>query len=332
VEHLAEAPPQGIEHHYCPLALVDWFFEINPDNPDEEFDSDIKVKDCRPTFPPLVEVAASARWPTVEGISWENDKSLLLERFNEDGLKVDFSEPIMEATATRNTFVVTLEPPQRVSPAFNGYRPFIVRGEVSSPDSKSLVFTPDPRIAPDIFNAWLAEGTNERGIRCRVVLKGNALLSESDQRPLDGDVFSRLRDDIDRVTGQPTTGLILPSGDGNKGGDFESWFWLVQEIQLASLSLDRNSVLINVERELRGTVTLSGGAPAGGAEVTLSSSHADIAQVQPSVTVPQGQSTARFDIELRQPPGRVVDGTMVIITASYEGQDRTASLLINELT
>ena len=55
------------------------------------------------------------------------------------------------------------------------------------------------------------------------MLKGNAILDEeTGERPLDGDVFARLRYD-------GTTDLIFSSGDGDKGGDFESWFYLSLE-------------------------------------------------------------------------------------------------------
>lgn len=45
VEELKEEPPQGIKHHYCPLALVKW----KDDKPAE-------IKDCRKVFPPLTEL------------------------------------------------------------------------------------------------------------------------------------------------------------------------------------------------------------------------------------------------------------------------------------
>ncbi len=41
-------PPLGIEHHYCPLAIIDW----NPLN--NQFDAD----DCRSLFPPITELVA----------------------------------------------------------------------------------------------------------------------------------------------------------------------------------------------------------------------------------------------------------------------------------
>jgi hypothetical protein len=44
---------------------------------------------------------------------------------------------------------------------------------------------------------------------------------------LDGDVFGQLsEEETDPITGLRLTDLIFPSGDGVRGGDFESWFYL----------------------------------------------------------------------------------------------------------
>lgn len=45
VEELDYEPPQGIKHHYCKLALVNW-----------KDDSIAEIKDCRPEFYPLTEL------------------------------------------------------------------------------------------------------------------------------------------------------------------------------------------------------------------------------------------------------------------------------------
>ncbi len=45
VEGFLDAPPRGIEHHYCRLALVTWHVTAGVD-----------IRDCRPHFPPLTEL------------------------------------------------------------------------------------------------------------------------------------------------------------------------------------------------------------------------------------------------------------------------------------
>jgi hypothetical protein len=55
IERLADAPPQGIRHHYAPLALVH-----------RKPGGTTVVDDCRPTFPPLTAIEA-------EDVAFDND-------------------------------------------------------------------------------------------------------------------------------------------------------------------------------------------------------------------------------------------------------------------
>jgi hypothetical protein len=61
------------------------------------------------------------------------------------------------------------------------------------------------------------------------VLKGNFILEETGERPLDGDVFGQPA--AGGYYGPGSTDLVLPSGDTIKGGDFESWFFIVPPAQ-----------------------------------------------------------------------------------------------------
>lgn len=64
VEELVDAPPQGIEHHYCPLAVVTW----------KESGGQLQatVEDCRPEFPPLTDIWA-------EDVYFDNGKCQLVD-------------------------------------------------------------------------------------------------------------------------------------------------------------------------------------------------------------------------------------------------------------
>jgi hypothetical protein len=148
-------------------------------------------------------------------------------------------------TGSLDTFVVTLELPTieppvlelRLEPkikellpelfetlgqyaSYSGHRIFIVPGEL---EREGIVwrFKPEP-IPEEVLEIWLSR--QGQHIRARVLLKGNAILSLAGKDPLDGDAFGKLAADH---TGKAYTDLILPSGDGHKGGDFESWFYLV---------------------------------------------------------------------------------------------------------
>ncbi|MER6307675.1 DUF6519 domain-containing protein [Streptomyces sp. NPDC001657] len=66
---------------------------------------------------------------------------------------------------------------------------------------------------------------HERGmpatLQCRLVLKGNAIMSKDRTRYLDGEVF------LDSAEG--STNLRMPSGDDRAGGTFELWFSIVPD-------------------------------------------------------------------------------------------------------
>jgi len=90
----------------------------------------------------------------------------------------------------------------------------------------------------------------------------------------------------------------------------------------SSLSLSPTSV--QGGRSSSGTVTLSGKAPAGGAVVTLKSSNTAAAQVPASVKVAAGTTRATFTVTSSE----VAVITEALITASYKGTNRTATLVV----
>jgi hypothetical protein len=73
------------------------------------------------------------------------------------------------------------------------------------------------------------------------------------------------------------------------------------------------------------TVQLSGAAPAGGAVVAITSSATAAATVPATVTVPAGSTSASFNVQALS----VTASTPVVITASYSGVQRTATLTVN---
>jgi hypothetical protein len=99
----------------------------------------------------------------------------------------------------------------------------------------------------------------------------------------------------------------------------------VRPATLSSLTLNPTSVGGGAQSST-GTVTLTGPAPAGGAQVALSSSNS-AASVPPSVTVPAGATSATFRVNT----SLVLFPTSVTISASYEGSTRTANLTVNPL-
>ena len=88
---------------------------------------------------------------------------------------------------------------------------------------------------------------------------------------------------------------------------------------LASLTLDPANVFGG--QSSTGTVTLSGPAPAGGAQVLLSSNNG-AARVPSSVIVPAGATSATFTVNT----SFVLISTSATISATYNGTTRTATL------
>jgi hypothetical protein len=90
----------------------------------------------------------------------------------------------------------------------------------------------------------------------------------------------------------------------------------------SSLTLNPTSVTGGAQSST-GTVTLSGPAPAAGAQVTLSSSNA-AASVPASVTIPAGSGSTTFTINTNP----VAASTVARISASYDGVTPSASLTV----
>ncbi len=74
----------------------------------------------------------------------------------------------------------------------------------------------------------------------------------------------------------------------------------------------------------QGTVTLTGGAPSGGALVSLSSANPSVVAVPSSVTVAAGASSVTFGVTT----STVTANTSVSITATYAGVSRTTTLTV----
>jgi hypothetical protein len=91
---------------------------------------------------------------------------------------------------------------------------------------------------------------------------------------------------------------------------------------LASLTLSPTSLVGGASAS--GTVTLTGAAPAGGANVTLSDNSAAMA-TPASVTVPAGATSANFTVTT----SAVSAATTGTVSASYAGTSRSASLTVN---
>jgi len=96
-------------------------------------------------------------------------------------------------------------------------------------------------------------------------------------------------------------------------------------LRISSASLNPTSVV--GASPSTGTVTLSAAAPAGGAEVTLSSSNPAVASVPARVTVPAGATSADFTVSTTSVP--VGASTTVAIRGLYGGVLNSATLTVS---
>ncbi len=122
-----------------------------------------------------------------------------------------------------------------------GFQPLLLDGTVTLAETGA-------QWAPTILcRRWLQSVLLQRldpnrtpGFRLllQVVLKGRFIWSAEDPSLfLDGEAFGRLR--------RTEVGFSLPSGDGRRGGDFEAWFWLVQDPVVVGPGGPVNPVILN---------------------------------------------------------------------------------------
>lgn len=98
------------------------------------------------------------------------------------------------------------------------------------------------------------------------------------------------------------------------------------QITISSLTLNKSSVRYG--QFARGTVLISGPAPASGIVVTLTSSNTGLAQVPASITVTAGSTGQTFQVATERNPdgGRIT--RQVIITASVNGVTKSVTLTL----
>ncbi len=96
-------------------------------------------------------------------------------------------------------------------------------------------------------------------VLAHLTLKGNFIWSEgASSLYLDGEVFGV------PFENQPITGIVLPSGDGRRGGDLHMWFWLVEERAAdASLSIIPKTATVAVNKQVAFKVSVSGRSDTG---------------------------------------------------------------------
>jgi hypothetical protein len=214
VEKLVEAPPRGIHHHYCRLAIVTV--------------SDT-VADCRQLWPPQCEdpgLHVVGLQLAADAAPLLNDTEVPVDQFAK-GLQVVCDADVEPGTVIdRPTCYVTLEIPiSTLSSAFIGFQPLVLLGNTLV-DGKSITWTPNEAVYNWLLQLFQQMRKLERGSRvlARLTLKGNFIWQkDAPDMFLDGELFgSRANTGVN-----VPTDVRFPSGDRRRGGPLEMWFYLV---------------------------------------------------------------------------------------------------------
>jgi hypothetical protein len=169
-----------------------------------------------------------------------------------------------------------------------GFQPFIVACNVHVKDrTVTLIPTQGAMkwLQDMLFQALLRRKTTDR-VLAHLTLKGKFIFGEQGSKLyLDGEAFGR-------ATANKRVELILPSGDGRKGGDFDMWFWLTPPLPTRTLVTN-----------LSATVTGGGGLPRGISGSVRDSEGAAVSNVQVSLL---GQATGITKTALTDEQGNFV--------------------------
>jgi hypothetical protein len=318
-------PAHSVRVHRAPLACIHF------DAAHQQF----QVDDCRDFFSPLTELTPPAPPPAlhITAIGWLNDDFYSLDQLFSQGLIVTF-DTLPNAKIDAANFVVGLE-----FPLFTGNSDaapaagvigvlrwlFALDGGVTvNPAGNTIVWTPGSQLFSTL-SQLISELSPGQFIRVRVSLKGQTIFSAgtSGTMFLDGQCFGMA---ATRSDGTARTDLAVPSGNGEKASDFESWFYLTPVQQISSMSVDHPNVAFVVVRSQPNginivklvdmpasgqpsntepavspilTLTLHAAAAAGTTiALSVSGGIPGIVQVQPSVTIPVGSTTPTAPVPL----------------------------------
>ncbi len=216
--------------------------------------------DCRNLFTPLTELASAPVRQAlhVEAINWDNDGVLTNDAFQKDGLRIRLDAPPDPASVSNDSILVTLDYPfaqnDQVSPNVRqrlvllgvaGIDPndpqmitwrFQEQAEVNTDTTAGTVGAIGPN--SDVFKLrprdTVARASRTAAFRINVTLRGRFLWQDAADGAASGAAFGRLYLDGQAFgrpvalpgTAQVRTDLLLPSGDGARASDFESWFFL----------------------------------------------------------------------------------------------------------
>jgi hypothetical protein len=323
-------PPLGIRHNYCRLAVVNFDGKIW-----SVAQSCLRIFAPLPSPPPKAIHVTAVKYYSVATnnsyIDLPNDSSILISSVTSPAtvnplngvgvmslqFQVYCDAPIDPVSVEQATCFVSTElpvPGQSVGVPM-GFQPLVLPGQVSVTNTATTgrIDLTVPLSSTAALGALIQNNLMVKWLM-RLQLKGAFLFGLDPSLHVDGQARGFTRRDADG----PHVGLRLPSGSEECASDFETWFWLTKPVTLA-VSFSPGSIYAGTVGQ--GTVTLNVAAPPGGAVITLAPT-GNFGTVPPTVTLPEGQSTAAFQVTNTSP------GTLQV-TASYAGSSGSGALQIN---
>jgi hypothetical protein len=333
VQPLFNAPPAGIRRSRAPLAIVTWGpppATSPPSSPPGGLA--MNVIDCRNVFPPLTGFPQADKAFHVTGVSLiasgtgpasalANDSNVQITAFG--GIDVQCDSNVDPASVSRPTCFVSIEYPLNLG-GLGGVTAYLVTRLAGTVTAANNVISWRPLAdTQDNLRQLITANLSERGILARLTLKGNLIWAKDDPTTfLDGEAFGS------QQNGAKNLSLTLPSGNKRRGGDFETWFWLVAAPSFAA-GITPPSAQIYGGGQQAFTVTFNTPSSAA-ATMTLTSSAPNVVAVPASVAVPAGAASAAFTATSPAVTAAPVNGT-ASITATFGGQSVSASLTVAPL-
>ncbi len=261
VEALIKAPPKGILRYYCPLALVKWTpmpVGSPPASPPILSYVMNLVQDCRRIFSPLTDIPGADQGMRIIGLfsinantggkaPLLNDRAVTVSSLL-GGIDVVCDRNVDPNSVSRPTFFITLEIPftavgQTVATPVVAYQTLSLVGIITT-RGRVISWRFDPNAAKVLPQIAALKSQLDRGVLCRLTLKGDFIWSATNPRLfLDGDSFAD-------ENSAGNTSITLPSGDRRRGGDFETWFWLVVDPTAKAKEKEKEKELEKVSEKL----------------------------------------------------------------------------------
>jgi hypothetical protein len=305
IQSLQDAAPAGITRHRCPLAVVSFGpppLGSPPTSPPQRPSPTGLVmtvlQDCRNLFPALIHFPAIEDGIHVTGVflldpvqlgkttaPLANDTVVQVSAFG--GIAVQCDAETDPTSISHATCYLTVENPIAIDPQGNagGYEMLKLSGNPDPASTARFITLRPTANALQLLNA-IIPGTppSDRGILARLTLKGNFIWDlRTGSLNLDGEAFAS------GTNAAANTALSLPSGNRRRGGDFETWFWLVAA-PVTLIDIDANPIQIFAGQTSTITLTLSGPAPSGGIPFSITANNALVTFVNLPSTIPGGQT------------------------------------------